>query len=102
MAHFHDDDCEPIDLSYFFGPGNESVRIDPILYPDRSVIEKSAVEHDWGDRTPALNKTWRDIKGVDTNTTALVIIGLFLLAASAYAAWKRTTRRSKTGSGQLG
>ena len=39
-----DPELDPIDLSYFF-EGADSVRVDPVLYPDKAVIDRCALEH---------------------------------------------------------
>ena len=36
------------DLSYFFGPGADSIRINPVQYPDRKVVERCAMIRDFG------------------------------------------------------
>ena len=96
MEHFIDESCEPIDLSYFFGPEASSVRINPILYPDLSVIELSAVEHDWGDRTPVLVETWSRIKGENANAMTVIVIGVVLAAVIAFALYKHFAGRRKS------
>ncbi len=79
-----DDDYEPIDLTYFFGENASSVRVNPILYPDRSVIERCALEHDWGQDTERLLAMWQVVKGSQTNAFTFVILGVVLVAAVAF------------------
>lgn len=79
-----DDDYDPIDLSYFFGPEAASVCVNPILYPDRAVVERCALEHDWGDDTEKLLSMWQIVKGSQTGTSTFVVIGLVLAAAVVY------------------
>ncbi len=59
------------DLSYFFVDdegraieGADSLRIDEIMYPDRSVVERCAMMHDSGDRTEALLDMWSRVKSM--------------------------------------
>lgn len=79
-----DESLEPIDLSYFFGPEASAVRVDPILYPDLSVIERCALEHDWGDDTEKLLKMWQNVKGSQANLTTYIIIALVVAAFVVY------------------
>lgn len=65
---------QPMDLTYFFGEGADSVVIDPALYPDRSVIERCAMMHDSGERTEALLAMWSRVKGDNLNNWMVVVI----------------------------
>lgn len=79
-----DESLEPIDLSYFFGPDASAVRVDPILYPDLSVIERCALEHDWGDDTEKLLKMWQNVKGSQANMFTYIIIAVVIAAFAVY------------------
>lgn len=60
-----DDEYEPIDLTYFFGEGADSIRVNPVLYPDAKVIARCALEHDWGQDTEKLLTMWQEVKGAE-------------------------------------
>ncbi len=79
-----DESFEPINLSYFFGPDASAVRVNPILYPDLSVIERCALEHDWGDDTEKLLKMWQNVKGSKANMFTYVIIAVVIAAFAVY------------------
>ena len=79
-----DESFEPIDLSYFFGPDASAVRVNPILYTDLSVIERCALEHDWGDDTEKLLKMWQNVKGSKANMFTYVIIAVVIAAFAVY------------------
>lgn len=79
-----DESFEPIDLSYFFGPDASAVRVNPILYPDLSVIERCALEHDWGDDTEKLLKMWQNVKGSKANMFTYVIIAVVIAVFAVY------------------
>lgn len=79
-----DESLEPIDLSYFFGPDASAVRVNPILYPDLSVIERCALEHDWGDDTEKLLKMWQNVKGSKSNMFTYIIIAVVIAAFAVY------------------
>ena len=86
---FVDEELEPIDLSYFFGAEADSVRVNPVLYPDRADIERSAQEHDWGEKTPELVAMWGRVKGENANAMTMIVIGVVLAAIVAFALSRR-------------
>ena len=94
-----DESLEPIDLSYFFGPDASAVRVNPILYPDLSVIERCALEHDWGDDTEKMLKMWQNVKGSKANMFTYVIIAVVVAAFAVYfvtsANAKKRRRRNR-------
>ena len=92
---FIDDQYDPIDLSYFFGEGADSVRVDPVLYPDRSVIEKGGLEHDWGERTNLLVEMWSRVKGDNANWVTIVVVSVALLALVTVAVLNRVSKKRK-------
>ena len=65
---------EALDLSYFFGEEADSVVINPVLYPDRSVMERCAMMHDSGPRTEALLEMWSRVKGDNLNNWMVIFI----------------------------
>ena len=89
LEAFEDDSYEPIDLSYFFGPDYTAVRTDPVLYPDRSDIERAGIQHDWGDRSQALIAMWSRVKGDEANAMTAIVIGAVVLAVAAFLLYRR-------------
>lgn len=81
MEAFVDEECDPIDLTYFFGEGADSVRTNPVLYPDRADIERSALEHDWGGNTEKLILAWARVKGDNATSSTYIIIFVCIAAA---------------------
>ncbi len=67
---------ETVDASYFFGEGAEAVKLDPVQYPDKSVIERCAMMHDSGARTPKMLEMWARVKGDNVSPWILAIIGV--------------------------
>ena len=93
-----DEDCEPINLSYFFGPDADSVRVDPVLYPDQTVIDRCALEHDWGKDTDKLLAMWSRVKGDNASSMTYVIIGIAIVALIiGYAVSKGRKKSRKHG-----
>ena len=67
---------DPIDVSYFFGENGKEAHINPIMYPDSSIIDRCGMMHDVG--TEELLKMWSRVKGANASAFTYVIIGLVL------------------------
>ena len=92
-----DEEFDPIDLSYFFGPEADSVCVNPVLYPDKAVIERCALEHDWGADTDKLLAMWSRVKGDNASGLTYVVIFLALAIVAGVAIYNsnRKKRRHK-------
>ena len=75
-AQTDDELTDSVDASYFFGEGAEKVKLDPIMYPDKSVIERCAMMHDSGDRTPKMLEMWARVKGDEVPLWVWVVIAV--------------------------
>ena len=93
LANYIDESCEPQDLSYFFGPGADSVRIDPLLYPTKEVIARCALEHDWGEDSEMLITMWSRVKGSNASALTYLIIGGIIVALSVAVVLSRNSRK---------
>ena len=89
-----DEELDPIDVSYFF-PGADSVCVDPVLYPDRAVIERCALEHDWGKDTDKLLAMWSRVKGDNASSMTYIIIVLALLAIIAAVLFSNKSKKRR-------
>jgi spermidine/putrescine transport system substrate-binding protein len=87
---------EPLDLSYFF-EGADSVVANPVLYHDRSVIERCTMMHDSGSRTEQLLEMWTRVKGDNLNNSMvvfiLIVFGALLVVGLVRRSRKRRHRR---------
>jgi len=54
---------ETVNASYFFGPGNEMLQLNPIQYPDSSVVERCVLLHDFMDKNDQVLEMWSRVKG---------------------------------------
>ena len=84
---------EPQDLSYFFGEEADSVVINPVLYPDKSVIERCAMMHDSGPRTAALLEMWSRVKGDNLNNWMVIVILVAIVALLVAGIMRKINRR---------
>ncbi|MBR5196929.1 MAG: ABC transporter substrate-binding protein [Alistipes sp.] len=89
-------EMEECDLSYLFInengeslEGSECVMVDAVLYPDRSIIERSGVMHDSGDRTDKMLEMWSRVKGDNLSTGMLVGIILFFSLLLIWGIWRK-------------
>ncbi|MBO4427365.1 MAG: ABC transporter substrate-binding protein [Bacteroidales bacterium] len=73
-----DEEKPAVDLSYFFGEQASAVHVDETLYPGREIIERCALEHDWGEDTAKLLAMWSRVKGDNASNFTYVIIGIAL------------------------
>ncbi len=89
-----DDDYAPLDASYFFGDAAKSVRLNPVMYPDASVIAHCGMMHDSGDRTEELLKMWSRVKGDNAGYFTYICIAV---AAVAIVIALILNRRKKKG-----
>ncbi len=93
---------ETYDLSYLFDDSTATaIHINPVMYPDRSVIERCALMHDCAERNEAMIEMWARVKGNNLDTKMLMfIITVFAVIIAAYVwhkvkIWQRRKRRSR-------
>ena len=67
---------ETVDASYFFGEGADSVKLNPVQYPDKAVVDRCAMMHDSGARTPKLLEMWARVKSDDVPLWVWAVIAL--------------------------
>ena len=76
---------EALDLSYFFGETAIGVHANPVLYPDKTIIDRCALMHDAGDMNEELVKMWNRVKGDNLSPLMLGIIIVVVLAIIIFA-----------------
>ena len=86
-----DEEYDAIDVSYFFGEEADSVHINPIMYPDRSTIERCAMMHDTD--TEALLKMWSRVKGDNASAWTYILICLVFSGLITAVIIKYTRKR---------
>lgn len=90
MDAMADDEIEEVyDLSYFFQgiEGADSLHINPVMYPDKSVIERCALMHDCADKNEDMLVMWSRVKGNSLDTEMLTFIIVVFTAIFAAIAW---------------
>ena len=90
------EEYDPIDVSYFFGEEADSVCINPVLYPDKAIVERCGMMHDTG--TEELLKMWSRVKGDSASAWTYILICLVfagLIAAVIIKYYRKACRRKK-------
>ena len=77
---------EPLDLSYFFGETASAVYANPVLYADKTIIDRCALMHDAGDMNEELVKMWNRVKGDNLSPLMLGIIVVVVIAIALFIA----------------
>ncbi|MBR4089193.1 MAG: extracellular solute-binding protein, partial [Bacteroidales bacterium] len=88
LENMQDEEYDPIDASYFFGPAADSVCVNPVMYPDKATIERCAMMHDSG--TEKLLRMWSRVKGDSASAWTYILICLVFLGLIAAVIVKYT------------
>lgn len=83
---------KPVNVSYFFGAGADSVFINPIQYPDRSVIKRCAIIHDFLDKNEIVLEMWSRAKGDYLNRTAAILIFTLFITLALWIIYRKIRR----------
>ena len=79
---------ETVDASYFFGEDGENVKLNPVFYPDKTVIERCALMHDAGDEAEELINMWNRVKGDNLSVGIIVFLVLVILVIIAFIVYR--------------
>ncbi len=86
---------EPMDVSYFFGESATAACVNPIMYPEVSIIENCGMMHDRG--TEELLAMWSRVKGDNAGGVTVVIIAavVVLIVVALVLSRRKKTRRAR-------
>lgn len=101
----------PTDLSYFFKEESgeplvfeneagymihsDSVYVDPIMYPDQSIIDRCSMMHDSGEQTEMMLEMWSRVKGDNLSPVMLYGIITFFTALLIWGIWRKVAKQRK-------
>jgi spermidine/putrescine transport system substrate-binding protein len=92
---------EPVNLSYFFGPGNDSLYLNPIQFPDESIVKRCAIIHDFLDKNDTVLEMWSRAKGDSLNRSMAIMILSFFVVLGVWLISRRVkkykSRRRRLG-----
>ncbi|MGM9830423.1 MAG: ABC transporter substrate-binding protein [Paludibacteraceae bacterium] len=95
MEYMTDDDIsETYDITYFFGEGADSLHVNPVFYPDRSVIERCALMHDAAENTEALLSMWNRVKGDNLSMGMIVFLVVVVVALLGFFLYRFLQKRN--------
>ena len=83
---------ETVNLSYFFGPGNDSLHVNPVQYPDSSVVSRCVLLHDFLDKNENILEMWSRAKGDNLNTGMAIAILGFLFVLSTWLIYRKVKK----------
>ena len=86
---------EPLDLSYFFGENATAVHANPVLYADKSVIERCALMHDAGEMNGELVKMWNRVKGDNLSNTMLLVVVVVVILLVVFVIMQFVNKRNR-------
>ena len=93
VAAMTDTTFEPINVCYFFGPGYDSVPLNPVFYPDQEVIDRCALMHDCtNEQIDSLLDMWNKAKHTDHGWTLWIFVTAILAALIGYLISKIASR----------
>jgi spermidine/putrescine transport system substrate-binding protein len=76
---------DPVDVRYFFGKEYSAVPLNPIFYPDQSVIDRCALMHDCdNNQVEALLTMWNKAKHTDHGWTLWIFGAVILITLTGY------------------
>ena len=82
--------AKPRNLAYFFGTTRaRSAHLNPIMYPDSSIVARCAMIHDAGEHTPAVMDMWSKVKGDNLGGGIVVFLLAAVAALSIFAGIKK-------------
>ena len=88
--------AETVNLSYFFGPGNDSLLVNSIQYPDSSVVERCVLLHDFLDKNDQILEMWSRARGDNLNRSMIFMIVGFVVLLGAWPIYRQVKKyRSK-------
>ena len=93
---------ETVNLSYFFGPGNDSLQVNSIQYPDSSVVSRCAIINDFLDKNDEVLEMWSRAKGdsLFSGMTYLIVGVIILLVAWIVFRYVKKAKSKKKRSGK--
>ena len=80
---------ETVNLAYFFGEEGRKAHLNPIMYPDSSVVARCAMIHDAGDHTPEVLDMWSKVKGDNLGGGIVIFLLAVVLALTVFVAIKK-------------
>ena len=92
---------ETVNLDYFFGPGNDSLKVNPVQYPDKSMVDRSAIINDFLDQNDEVLEMWSRAKGDSLASGMIYLIAGVVVLIVAFLIYrflqKVNSKKRRTG-----
>lgn len=83
---------ETVNLNYFFGPGNDKLKLNPIQYPDSTIVARCPIYHDFLDKNDLALELWSRAKGDSLNRPMAIAIFVFFFLLAVWLVYRRVKR----------
>ncbi len=80
---------ESVNAVYFFGEQGKDAHLNPLMYPDSSVVTRCAMIHDAGDHTPEVLDMWSKVKGDNLGGGIVIFLLAVVLALTLFVAFRK-------------
>lgn len=93
---------QTVNLGYFFGPGHDSLHVDPVQYPDKSVVDRCAIINDFLDQNDEVLSMWSRAKGDNLFSGMIYLIAGVVVLLAAFLIYRsvQKTKHRKRRSGR--
>lgn len=88
-AHTDSTLTETVNMSYFYGPGNDQLQLNPVQFPDSSIVARCAIIHDFLDRNDPVLEMWSRAKGDSLNEGMAIMIFAFFFFLGTWLIYRR-------------
>ena len=81
--------AETVNLAYFFGEEGRKAHLNPIMYPDSTVVARCAMIYDAGDHTPEVLDMWSKVKGDNLGGGIVIFLLAVVLGLTVFVSIKK-------------
>ena len=92
---------ETVNLDYFYGPGNDSLKVNPVQYPDKSIVDRCAIINDFLDQNDEVLEMWSRAKGDSLFSGMIYLITGVIVLLTAFIIY-RFIQKSKSKKRRMG
>lgn len=83
---------KPHNVAYFFGEEGRKAHLNPIMYPDSTVVARCAMIHDAGEKTPEVLDMWSKVKGDNLGGGIVLILLCVVGGLAIFIGYKKYMR----------
>lgn len=80
---------EAVNVSYLFGEAGKRAHLNPVMYPDSTVVARCAMIHDAGDKTSEMLDMWSKVKGDNLGGGVFFFLLAVFMILTVYMAIKK-------------